>query len=148
VLINKMTYATNVFGAVRVTQAFLPLLRASDAPIIVNVSSDLGSFAQATAAPRPSTCRQRPIRTPSPAASSGRVKSSPGNPITPHHAACPWSSRPHQPAYVARGLGRAQPFDWLTWWGRRSRFASKAAVTGPIYGSPDDARGGHSGVVT
>ena len=38
-------YATNVFGVVRVTQAFLPLLERSEAPVIVNVSSGLGSFA-------------------------------------------------------------------------------------------------------
>ncbi|WP_375483752.1 SDR family NAD(P)-dependent oxidoreductase [uncultured Jatrophihabitans sp.] len=35
----------NVVGVVRVTQAFLPLLHASDAPQIVNVTSGLGSFA-------------------------------------------------------------------------------------------------------
>jgi NAD(P)-dependent dehydrogenase (short-subunit alcohol dehydrogenase family) len=34
---------TNVLGIVRVTQAFLPLLRRSDAPVIVNVSSGMGS---------------------------------------------------------------------------------------------------------
>lgn len=39
------TYDTNVFGAVRVTHAFLPLLEASDAPVVVNVSSGLGSLA-------------------------------------------------------------------------------------------------------
>lgn len=39
------TFDTNVFGIVRVTQAFLPLLRKSSAPVIVNVSSGLGSFA-------------------------------------------------------------------------------------------------------
>jgi NAD(P)-dependent dehydrogenase (short-subunit alcohol dehydrogenase family) len=38
-------YATNVLGVVRVTQAFLPLLEASDRPVIVNVSSGLGSQA-------------------------------------------------------------------------------------------------------
>lgn len=38
-------YATNVFGVVRVMQAFLPLLERSDAPVIVNVSSGMGSFA-------------------------------------------------------------------------------------------------------
>ena len=38
-------YDTNVFGPVRVTQAFLPLLARSDAPVIVNVSSGLGSEA-------------------------------------------------------------------------------------------------------
>ncbi len=36
---------TNVTGIVRVTHAFLPLLRRSDAPAVVNVSSGLGSFA-------------------------------------------------------------------------------------------------------
>ncbi|MFE7084085.1 SDR family NAD(P)-dependent oxidoreductase [Priestia megaterium] len=40
----RQTYETNVFGIVRVTQAFLPLLRKSEAPVIVNVSSGLGSF--------------------------------------------------------------------------------------------------------
>jgi NAD(P)-dependent dehydrogenase (short-subunit alcohol dehydrogenase family) len=39
------TYETNVFGIVRTTHAFLPLLRKSKAPVIVNVSSGLGSFA-------------------------------------------------------------------------------------------------------
>jgi NAD(P)-dependent dehydrogenase (short-subunit alcohol dehydrogenase family) len=37
-------YATNVFGIVRVTQAFLPLLEESDSPVIVNVSSGVGSM--------------------------------------------------------------------------------------------------------
>ena len=39
-------YDTNVFGVVRVTRAFLPLLTASesDAPVIVNVSSGMGSL--------------------------------------------------------------------------------------------------------
>jgi NAD(P)-dependent dehydrogenase (short-subunit alcohol dehydrogenase family) len=39
------TYATNVFGVVRVTQAFLPLLEESENPVIVNVASGLGSLA-------------------------------------------------------------------------------------------------------
>jgi NAD(P)-dependent dehydrogenase (short-subunit alcohol dehydrogenase family) len=39
------TFDTNVFGVVRVTHAFLPLLEASDAPAVVNVSSGLGSLA-------------------------------------------------------------------------------------------------------
>jgi NAD(P)-dependent dehydrogenase (short-subunit alcohol dehydrogenase family) len=38
------TYAVNVFGPVRVTHAFLPLLQASDQPRIVMVSSGLGSL--------------------------------------------------------------------------------------------------------
>ena len=37
-------YETNVLGVVRVTAAFAPLLAASDAPVVVNVSSGLGSF--------------------------------------------------------------------------------------------------------
>jgi NAD(P)-dependent dehydrogenase (short-subunit alcohol dehydrogenase family) len=46
----QTTYDTNVFGAVRVTHAFLPLLEARDVPVVVNVSSGLGSLA-ATADP-------------------------------------------------------------------------------------------------
>ena len=38
-------YATNVFGPVRVTRAFVPLLRRSAAPRIVMVSSGMGSLA-------------------------------------------------------------------------------------------------------
>jgi len=37
-------YATNVLGVVRVTQAFLPLLEESERPVIVNVSSGMGSM--------------------------------------------------------------------------------------------------------
>ena len=40
------TYATNVFGVVRVTHAMLPLLQESTSPVIVNVSSGLGSFSR------------------------------------------------------------------------------------------------------
>jgi NAD(P)-dependent dehydrogenase (short-subunit alcohol dehydrogenase family) len=39
-------YDTNVFGIVRVTNRFLPLLKKSENPVIVNVSSGLGSFGQ------------------------------------------------------------------------------------------------------
>jgi len=39
------TYDTNVFGIVRMTTAFLPILRESAAPAIINVTSGLGSFA-------------------------------------------------------------------------------------------------------
>jgi NAD(P)-dependent dehydrogenase (short-subunit alcohol dehydrogenase family) len=41
----QTTYDTNVFGVVRVTHAFLPLLEASAAPVVVNVSSGLASLA-------------------------------------------------------------------------------------------------------
>jgi NAD(P)-dependent dehydrogenase (short-subunit alcohol dehydrogenase family) len=39
----QQVYDVNVFGLVRVTQAFLPLLEASNSPVIVNVGSSLGS---------------------------------------------------------------------------------------------------------
>ncbi|MEV3860862.1 SDR family NAD(P)-dependent oxidoreductase [Streptomyces sp. NPDC050095] len=41
-------FETNVFGTLRVTHAFLPLLSRSAAPVIVNVSSGLGSMALVT----------------------------------------------------------------------------------------------------
>jgi NAD(P)-dependent dehydrogenase (short-subunit alcohol dehydrogenase family) len=41
-------YDTNVYGAVRVTHAMLPLLERSDAPVIVNVSSGMGSLGVTT----------------------------------------------------------------------------------------------------
>ena len=44
----QRVYAVNVYGVVRVTHAFLPLLEASAAPVIVNVSSGLGSFGVTT----------------------------------------------------------------------------------------------------
>lgn len=37
-------FGINVFGPIRVTHAFLPLLRAAEHPRIVNVSSGVGSF--------------------------------------------------------------------------------------------------------
>jgi NAD(P)-dependent dehydrogenase (short-subunit alcohol dehydrogenase family) len=39
-----MVFDTNAIGVVRVTQAALPLLEKSDNPVVVNVSSALGSF--------------------------------------------------------------------------------------------------------
>ena len=40
----RATFETNVFGPVRVTHAFLPLLQKSAAPVIVNLSSGLASL--------------------------------------------------------------------------------------------------------
>jgi NAD(P)-dependent dehydrogenase (short-subunit alcohol dehydrogenase family) len=40
----RTIFETNVFGLVRVTHAFLPLLRRSAAPVVVNVSSGLASL--------------------------------------------------------------------------------------------------------
>ena len=44
----RRVYETNVFGVVRVTHAALPLLQRSAAPVIVNVSSGLGSLGVTT----------------------------------------------------------------------------------------------------
>jgi NAD(P)-dependent dehydrogenase (short-subunit alcohol dehydrogenase family) len=44
----RQTFATNLFGAVAVTEAFLPLLRAADHARIVNISSTMGSLADQT----------------------------------------------------------------------------------------------------
>jgi NAD(P)-dependent dehydrogenase (short-subunit alcohol dehydrogenase family) len=41
----RRVFETNVFGVVRVTHAFLPLLERSAHPVIVNVSSGMGSIA-------------------------------------------------------------------------------------------------------
>jgi NAD(P)-dependent dehydrogenase (short-subunit alcohol dehydrogenase family) len=40
----ELVFATNVLGVVRVTQAFVPVLERSDNPVIVNVSSGMGSI--------------------------------------------------------------------------------------------------------
>jgi NAD(P)-dependent dehydrogenase (short-subunit alcohol dehydrogenase family) len=48
----RHVYDTNVFGLVRVTQAFVPLLLRSRNPVIVNVSSGMGSLAVTTDASR------------------------------------------------------------------------------------------------
>lgn len=42
----RQVFETNVFGVVRVTHAFLPLLQRSAAPVVVNVSSGLASLAR------------------------------------------------------------------------------------------------------
>jgi NAD(P)-dependent dehydrogenase (short-subunit alcohol dehydrogenase family) len=44
----KATFQTNYFGMVEVTQAFLPLLRASTTRVILNVTSGLGSITKHT----------------------------------------------------------------------------------------------------
>ncbi|GAB3962110.1 SDR family NAD(P)-dependent oxidoreductase [Actinoallomurus acanthiterrae] len=45
---TRQVFETNVFGVVRVTHAFLPLLRRSASPVVVNVSSGLASLALVT----------------------------------------------------------------------------------------------------
>ncbi|MET7669062.1 SDR family NAD(P)-dependent oxidoreductase [Micromonospora luteifusca] len=49
----RETFETNVFGMVRVTHAFLPLLQRSAAPVIVNLSSGLASLTRVTDAGTP-----------------------------------------------------------------------------------------------
>jgi NAD(P)-dependent dehydrogenase (short-subunit alcohol dehydrogenase family) len=44
----RRVYETNVFGPVRVMQAFAPLLLRAAAPVVVNVSSGMGSLAVTT----------------------------------------------------------------------------------------------------
>ena len=46
--VMRRTFETNVFGMVRVTHAFLPLLQRSAAPVVVNVSSGLASLSRLT----------------------------------------------------------------------------------------------------
>lgn len=46
--VMRKTFDTNVFGTVRVLHAFLPLLRRSATPVVVNVSSGLASLTWVT----------------------------------------------------------------------------------------------------
>jgi NAD(P)-dependent dehydrogenase (short-subunit alcohol dehydrogenase family) len=46
--VMRKRFETNVFGTVRVIHAFLPLLRRSAAPVVVNVSSGLASLTRVT----------------------------------------------------------------------------------------------------
>lgn len=50
---TKETFETNVFGTLRATKAFLPLLERSAAPVIVNVSSGLASLSGLTSTDNP-----------------------------------------------------------------------------------------------
>jgi NAD(P)-dependent dehydrogenase (short-subunit alcohol dehydrogenase family) len=49
----RRVFETNVFGTVRVTHAFLPLLARSDVPVVVNVSSGLASLSRVATAGTP-----------------------------------------------------------------------------------------------
>jgi NAD(P)-dependent dehydrogenase (short-subunit alcohol dehydrogenase family) len=51
----QRVYDVNVLAAVRTLQAFLPLLERSQSPIVVNVSSGLGSLARTTDPDSPSS---------------------------------------------------------------------------------------------
>lgn len=61
----RFVFETNVLGVMAVTEASLPLLRLSDAPRIVNVSSSAGSSrpsptSRTRTRSRSATCRRRP----------------------------------------------------------------------------------------
>ena len=56
-------FDVNVLGVVRVTQAFLPLLRTSANPVIVNVSSGVGSFAVTSDPDRVESTFSAPLHT-------------------------------------------------------------------------------------
>lgn len=51
--VMQTMFDTNVFGLVRVTHAFLPLLQRSPAPVIVNLSSGLASLSRITSPDTP-----------------------------------------------------------------------------------------------
>jgi NAD(P)-dependent dehydrogenase (short-subunit alcohol dehydrogenase family) len=57
----QRVFDVNVIGLVRVTHAFLPLLRESESPVIVNVSSSLGSFGVVTDPERHESASVLPI---------------------------------------------------------------------------------------
>jgi len=48
----KKIFNTNYFGTIQTTQAFLPLLKKAPLPVIVNVSSELGSLTMQTSKDR------------------------------------------------------------------------------------------------
>ncbi|MFC9285277.1 SDR family NAD(P)-dependent oxidoreductase [Streptomyces sp. NPDC057052] len=64
----REVFEVNVVGIVRVTHAFLPLLRKSASPVIVNVSSGMGSFAATHDAERVESRNLAPLYTASKAA--------------------------------------------------------------------------------
>ncbi|MFI0730360.1 SDR family NAD(P)-dependent oxidoreductase [Streptomyces sp. NPDC021225] len=100
----------NVVGIVRVTHAFLPLLRKSPNPVIVNVSSGMGSFSMTQAARRRGSARRVPGGSVRVACPSWHVP----DPLRPRghlreavavgpHAGCPWrDAAPSAPARTAR----------------------------------------------
>jgi NAD(P)-dependent dehydrogenase (short-subunit alcohol dehydrogenase family) len=64
----ELVFGTNVLGVVRVTSAFLPLLRKSPAPAVINVSSGLGSQALTRDQDRAESTVRAPLYTASRAA--------------------------------------------------------------------------------
>ena len=56
----RTVYETNVFGPVRLLRAFIPLLEDSAAPVVVNVSSGVGSLGLASDPESPGAKRAFP----------------------------------------------------------------------------------------
>jgi NAD(P)-dependent dehydrogenase (short-subunit alcohol dehydrogenase family) len=61
----ELVLQTNVISIVRVTHAFLPLLRRSQTPAVINVSSGMGSFAATHDADRVESTIAAPLYSPS-----------------------------------------------------------------------------------
>ena len=57
----RTVYETNVFGPVRVLHAFIPLLQQSEAPVVVNVSSGVGSLGLSADPDGPWTAANYPV---------------------------------------------------------------------------------------
>lgn len=79
-------FETNVFGVVTVTEAFLPLLRKSAHPRIVNMSSMVGSLTGMLANETPNSLAYVPSKTALNAVTVSYAKAEPGIRI---NAACP-----------------------------------------------------------
>jgi NAD(P)-dependent dehydrogenase (short-subunit alcohol dehydrogenase family) len=57
----RTVHETNVFGPVRVLHAFIPLLEKSSAPVVVNVSSGVGSLGLASDPENPLSAANFPV---------------------------------------------------------------------------------------
>ncbi|MEU4741671.1 SDR family oxidoreductase [Actinosynnema sp. NPDC023658] len=82
----REVFDTNVFGAIAVTEALLPLLRASEHGRIVNVSSTVGSLSGMVAGTTPTSLGYVPSKTALNAVTLLYAKSEPGLKV---NAACP-----------------------------------------------------------
>ena len=95
-------FDTNVVGIIRVTQAFLPLLRRAADPVVVNVASSLGSFGVVTDPER----RQSRFASGSYGASKAAVSM-----LTVQYAKAEQGVRFHavEPGFTATDLGGGTP---------------------------------------
>ncbi|MFI7680037.1 SDR family oxidoreductase [Actinophytocola sp. NPDC049390] len=82
----RNVFETNVFGVVTVTEAFLPLLRRSARPRVVNMSSMVGSLANMLAGDTPNSLAYVPSKTALNAVTVSYARAEPSMRI---NAACP-----------------------------------------------------------